>query len=113
MSQAVSQSEPSKIPTADELGFDPGALREQYAAERTKRLRTDANNQYQEITGQFAHYNVDPYVEPGFTRAVLSAAPTPVVTPQPINAARSRGVARAARAASIVARVTGAATAPP
>ena len=33
MSQTVSQSEPSQIPTADELGFDPGALREQYAAD--------------------------------------------------------------------------------
>ncbi len=71
MSQTVSQSEPSQIPTADELGFDPGALREQYAAERAKRLRTDANNQYQEITGQYEHYNVDPYVEPGFTRPAL------------------------------------------
>ena len=31
-------------------------------------------------------------VEPGSTRAVLSAAPTPVVTPHPIRAARSRGM---------------------
>ena len=30
-------------------------------------------------------------VEPGFTRAVLRAAPTPVVTPQPISAAMSNG----------------------
>jgi len=56
------------MPTAEELDFDPGALREKYAAERAKRLRADANNQYREITGQFAHHNVDPYVEPGFTR---------------------------------------------
>jgi cyclohexanone monooxygenase len=53
------------------LGFDPGALREKYAAERAKRLRADGNNQYQEITGKYAHYNVDPYVEPGFTRPAL------------------------------------------
>ena len=71
MSQTVSQTESSGIPTADELGFDPGALREKYAAERVKRLRADANNQYQEITGQFAHYNEDHYVEPGFTRPAL------------------------------------------
>ena len=71
MSQTTTQTEPSRIPTADELGFDPGALREKYAAERTKRLRADANGQYQEITGQFAHYNEDHYVEPGFTRPAL------------------------------------------
>jgi cyclohexanone monooxygenase len=69
MSQTATQS--SRIPTAEELGFDPGALREKYAAERAKRLRGDANSQYQEITGQFAHYNEDHYVEPGFTRAAL------------------------------------------
>ena len=31
-------------------------------------------------------------VEPGSMRAVLSTAPTPVVTPQPISAARSSGM---------------------
>ena len=31
-------------------------------------------------------------VEPGSMRAVLSTAPTPVVTPQPISAARSSGI---------------------
>ena len=73
MSETVSQSQsqPSGIPTAEELGFDPGALREKYAGERAKRLRADANSQYQEITGQFEHYNQDPYVEPGFTRPAL------------------------------------------
>ena len=62
MSEAAIHSTPNRIPTAEELGFDPGALREKYAAERTKRLRADGNNQYQEITGQYAHYNTDPYV---------------------------------------------------
>src|SRR6185369_2860486 len=71
MSEAVTQSTPNRIPTPEELGFDPGALREKYAAERAKRLRADANSQYQEITGQFAHYNEDHYVEPGFTRPAL------------------------------------------
>ncbi len=71
MSEAGAQTQANKIPTAEELGFDPGALREKYAAERAKRLRADANSQYQEIAGQFAHYNVDPYVEPGFTRPAL------------------------------------------
>ena len=70
----MSQTGSSRIPTADELGFDPGALREKYAAERGKRLRADANTQYQEISGQFARYDSDPYVEPGFTRPALHEA---------------------------------------
>ncbi len=53
------------------LGFDPDALRERYRQERDKRLRTDGNDQYQEVTGDFARYLDDPYVEPGFTRAPL------------------------------------------
>jgi cyclohexanone monooxygenase len=54
-----------------EIGFDPGALKAKYLAERDKRLRVDGNEQYQEIAGQYAHYLDDPYVEPGFTRAPL------------------------------------------
>jgi cyclohexanone monooxygenase len=71
MSEAVAQSKPTGIPTPAELGFDPADLRKKYAAERAKRLRADANNQYQEITGKYAHYNTDPYVAPGFTRPAL------------------------------------------
>ncbi|HEY2359007.1 MAG TPA: NAD(P)/FAD-dependent oxidoreductase [Phenylobacterium sp.] len=59
-------------PAADDLGFDPEALREKYREERDKRLRADANAQYREIAGQFAHYLDDPYVEPGFTREPLT-----------------------------------------
>ena len=47
-----------------ELGFDPAALKAKYLAERDKRLRADANEQYVEIAGQFAHYLEDPYVAP-------------------------------------------------
>ena len=54
------------------LGFDPEALRAKYQAERDKRLRTDGNEQYQEIAGQYAHYLDDPYVAPGFTREPLT-----------------------------------------
>jgi cyclohexanone monooxygenase len=57
---------------AEELGFDPEQLRDKYRAERDKRLRADANAQYVEIAGQFAHYLDDPYVEPGFTRPALT-----------------------------------------
>ena len=51
MNEAVETSQPTGIPTPEELGFDPADLRQKYADERTKRLRTDGNNQYQEITG--------------------------------------------------------------
>ncbi len=61
-----------EIAAADDLGFDPEALRAKYQAERDRRLRTDGNEQYVEIAGKFAHYLEDPYVEPGFTRAPLT-----------------------------------------
>ena len=53
------------------LGFDPDALREKYRQERDKRLRADGNEQYQEVTGDFARYLDDPYVAPGFAREPL------------------------------------------
>ena len=43
--------------------FDPDLLRNRYRTERDKRLRTDGNEQYVEIAGQFAHYLDDPYVQ--------------------------------------------------
>ena len=57
---------------ADDLGFDPAFLRAKYREERDKRLRAEANEQYREIKGDFAHYLDDPYVPQGFTRAPLS-----------------------------------------
>jgi cyclohexanone monooxygenase len=56
---------------ADDLGFDPNALREKYRAERDRRVRSDGSEQYVEIAGQFAHYLEDPYVE-RVERAALS-----------------------------------------
>ena len=56
-------------PEPTDLDFDPDALREKYRQERDKRLRADGNDQYLEVAGEFERYNdVDPYVEPGFTR---------------------------------------------
>jgi cyclohexanone monooxygenase len=43
-------------------------MRERYRLEREKRLRPDGNDQYVEVTGEFARFVEDPYVEPGFTR---------------------------------------------
>ena len=53
------------------LDFEPDALRKKYKQERDRRVRTDGNAQYVEVTGKFAHFTDDPYVEPGFTRAPL------------------------------------------
>ena len=48
----------------NDLGFDPDELRERYRIEREKRLRADGNDQYVEVTGDFARYVDDPYVDP-------------------------------------------------
>jgi len=55
-----------------DLDFDPDALRDKYRKERDKRLRADGINQFQEVTGEFAHFVDDPYVVPGFTRDPLN-----------------------------------------
>ncbi len=58
--------------TAEKPAFDPDALRAKYREERDKRLRQDGNEQYQNVTGQFAHFVEDPYVQPGFERGPLT-----------------------------------------
>ena len=55
-----------------QLDFDPDDLRAKYRAERDRRLRADGNEQYLEVSGAFAHYVEDPYVEPGFVREPIS-----------------------------------------
>jgi cation diffusion facilitator CzcD-associated flavoprotein CzcO len=39
-----------------------------YAQERDKRVRPDGQAQYRELKGEYAEFDQDPYVEPGFTR---------------------------------------------
>jgi cyclohexanone monooxygenase len=55
-----------------DLGFDPEVLRARYRAERDKRLRDDANEQYVEMTGDFAYYLDDPYIEQELIREPLT-----------------------------------------
>ena len=50
------------------IDFDPEALRAKYLEERDKRIRTDGNNQYIEVKGDFSRYVDDPYVDAGFKR---------------------------------------------
>ena len=59
---------------AQEFDFDPDSLRTKYREERDKRIRTDGNEQYVEVKGDFSRYIDDPYVAPGFTRAPLNDA---------------------------------------
>ena len=56
----------------DRLVFDPAALKAKYLAERDKRLRADANEQYVEMAGKFAHYLEDPYIETPISRDPLT-----------------------------------------
>jgi cation diffusion facilitator CzcD-associated flavoprotein CzcO len=71
MSEAMEQTKPSGIPTPEELGFDPAVMRARYVAERQRRLRSEGNNQYLEVSGKYAHFEADPYVKPGFTRPAI------------------------------------------
>ena len=54
---------------AADIIFDAQALRDRYAQEREKRLRADGNEQYIEMTGDYAKYLEDPYVEQRIERA--------------------------------------------
>ncbi len=59
-------------PDSDGTTFDPDALRQRYAEERARRLRTDGIGQYVEVAGRFAAFGEDPWAEPGFTRKALT-----------------------------------------
>ena len=57
---------------SDPTNFDADSLRAKYRAERDKRLRPDGDDQYLEVSGKFAHFTADPYVDARFARAPLS-----------------------------------------
>jgi cation diffusion facilitator CzcD-associated flavoprotein CzcO len=54
-------------------------LREKYRIEREKRLRPDGIAQYKELKGDYAAFDRDPYVEPGFTRDPVVTATEVVI----------------------------------
>ena len=57
---------------ADAPSSDPlEQARRRYEAERAKRLRSDGLAQYQELQGDYADFDRDPFVEPGFTRDAI------------------------------------------
>jgi hypothetical protein len=55
-------------PSTAENNFDADGMREKYRRERDKRIRADGNDQYIEVTGDFAHFVDDPYVQAGYER---------------------------------------------
>ncbi|MCC6706714.1 MAG: NAD(P)/FAD-dependent oxidoreductase [Gammaproteobacteria bacterium] len=63
-----------RIPTPQELGFDPLQLRSKYADERERRLRSEGNDQYREITGDLEKFNDDPYIDQVLVREPISAS---------------------------------------
>jgi cation diffusion facilitator CzcD-associated flavoprotein CzcO len=67
---------PSKVPPKgngiEGYDFDPDNLRNKYREERDRRIRTDGNEQYVEVKGDFKRYIDDPYVEPGYTREPIN-----------------------------------------
>jgi cyclohexanone monooxygenase len=49
--------------TLGEIDFDPAELKARYLAERDRRLRAEAIDQYVEVKGDFSNYVDDPYCE--------------------------------------------------
>lgn len=68
---ATVQEQSSTIPSAEELGFDPMALRRKYTEEREKRMRADGNEQYREVTGDLHRYIEDPYIDEPLVRDAI------------------------------------------
>jgi cation diffusion facilitator CzcD-associated flavoprotein CzcO len=64
----IPQDTPSRLPTAEELGFDPDALRQKYNFERDRRVRADGERQYATTDGELYHYNDDPYITESIER---------------------------------------------
>ncbi|HWJ98049.1 MAG TPA: NAD(P)/FAD-dependent oxidoreductase [Acidimicrobiales bacterium] len=50
-----------------------------YKAEREKRLRDDAQDQYSQLTDEYEAFDHDPWVEPGFTREPVVTETTVVI----------------------------------
>lgn len=55
----------------ENFDFDPDQLRDKYRLERDKRLRSDGNEQYKEVKGEFSYFVEDPYVEKKIERGPI------------------------------------------
>jgi len=61
-----------RLPTTEELGFDPAEIRRRYDHERDRRLHANGAAQYQNIDGDLEHYIDDPYVTARIERAPVT-----------------------------------------
>ncbi len=61
-----------RIPTAEELGFDPAEMRRKYDYERDRRLHANGAAQYQNIDGDLERYIDDPHVTERIERAPIT-----------------------------------------
>ena len=68
-SASLAQEGKLRIPTAEELGFDPQEMRRKYDFERDRRLRADGTEQYRDVDGSFERYNDDPHIDERIERA--------------------------------------------
>src|SRR5262245_37886815 len=58
--------------TRGPVEIDVEGLKRKYAEERAKRLRSDALDQYQELTGKYCDFDRDSHADPGFTRSAIA-----------------------------------------
>ncbi|HMR96448.1 MAG TPA: NAD(P)/FAD-dependent oxidoreductase [Microthrixaceae bacterium] len=58
-------------PSSADVDAAMAAARERYQAERAKRVRSDGNAQYGELTGDFAEFDRDPFADPDHHRDPL------------------------------------------
>ena len=71
MSKATPQDHKPDVLDPTVLGFDPAEVRHKYAEERAKRMRAEGNDQFVEVVGEYAQYEQDPHVAPGFSREAI------------------------------------------
>ena len=69
--ESLDQIGKRRIPSAEELGFDPQEMRSKYDFERDRRLRADGEEQYEETDGDLYHYNDDPQTDEWFVRDLV------------------------------------------
>ena len=66
--ESLSQTGKKRLPSTEDLGFDPQKMRNKYDFERDRRLRTDGEGQYEETDGDLYYYNDDPQIGKRFVR---------------------------------------------
>jgi cyclohexanone monooxygenase len=68
---SIDKADKPRLPTPEELGFDPEELRRKYQFERDRRLRPEGEAQYQQTDGEFEAINDDPHITERIDRAPI------------------------------------------